>query len=1169
MTDLEPAGGGKRREASEFVSAVRRRARATLVASAWCQVIAAALGAVFVLVVADFLFRLPRGVRALHLAVLAVGAFELVRRMLLPALRFRPRLADVALRIERSEAGASARGRLASGVELASEPRSGLTGSLAARAAADADAAARSLGDARFLRRKGLARAAAVLGVTALVVGGPGLARPDLAGTGLARLFAPLAKVEWPKRTEVEDATLVEVHPIGEALPLRALLTRTNQAMGRTDVVARYRVLGTGGPAQRAVLTSQNRLADLGDSRGELFERLIEPGAGDAEGEIEYWFETEDDRTETRRIRLAARPRVAEITAAVSPPEYASGLSGSFVSAEALGLSPDSQGVASLGPILAGSRVQISLRLNKAARRTSEAEGWTQADSRTLLFETVASERARTEVVLVDESGLESADPVAIVLEVVEDAPPGVTVIEPAYDESVLSTAVLGVAAEGRDDLGMAWLAIEEQVARRPTGSEGAPHEVVAEPRAIARVEPGPAEPERQLTATAAVDLAVLGARAGDEVWLSATGRDAFTAPDSESDERIVRSQIRRLRIIDELTFVEQLRGELAGVRKAAIEIDREQAALAEPEPGTFDAASAADRQASLTDRIDAQAGTVERLAQRMDRNNLADETLGGMIGDAAALLRDARRESGEAAAELERAGDERRPPAKAAEAQERVREDLESLISMLDQGQDSWVARRTIESLLAEQRALAADTAALGDRTMGEAIEQLTPEELTELERIAARQRDAAERARQALESLTERAEQLGKVDPGQADAMQRAAQRGRQERLPEQMRQAAAQVGENQTRAAAQGQQAATEALEQMLEDMNEAEAARDQALRRVLASVLQSLERLIADQEARIEELNRAREGDELPALAEGMVALASNTLGLLDEIAPQRDLAGVVRLVEEAAGAQQRAVTSLRASSAQSAAEAEDESLARLREARAEAERLEREAGDRETARQRAELREAYRALLEQQAAIAGETEPYVGAELDRRARANVRGLGQRQDALSTALTELRSSSEALAEAAIFELAHARMDAASAGAAERLLDGAADEGVRRRQGTVVRLLRSLIEALAEQAPGQQFRDQQASGGGGGAGGEAPPVIPELAELKLLRAMQAEAMEWTRNIDESPAPGADADLRELAELQRELAERGEALVEKLMQQQQQRPTPTEEPR
>lgn len=1161
-------------EAVRLIERVRRRARATLITAVWVRSVALVLVVVLVLGLADYVFRLPRVVRVVHLAALAYGAWELARRVIVPAMRFRPGLAEVALRVERATGKVGQQGRLASGVDLGRTiPPTGvnddLTAALARRTSAEADAAVMALRARRFVRRTGLARAAGLLAIVTFLACGSAAVRPDLARIGIARTLWPFAPTEWPKRTALADATLGDVHPLGEALPLRALLTRTSQPLGATDVAALYRVVTDGRPGrtERVMLTSQDRFARSDGSTGELYERLIEPvvdTTDDREREIEYWFETDDNRTEPSRIRLAARPRVDRITATVTPPAYARTLTGTFLQADDLDVTPDGASVAAVQAILAGSTVRLSLDLSKPARRVGPGGvGWSQPDPRTLRFEAVAGERTRLEISLADDAGLTSADPLAIVLDVVRDAQAAVTVIEPAYDESVLATAVIGLEAEGRDDFGMRWLALERQTARPPADSEGAPPEPTAEPVRLgisrAELDDTPAE----LTLTTSLDLSTSGARAGDEVWISATGRDVFAAPQAgHDDDRLVRSAMRRLRIIDEATFADQVRGELAGVRRAAIEIDSEQTTLQDPAANALDPAAAADRQDALTERLDAQRGAIDRLTRRIDRNALNDETLSGTLDDATGLLRDATGASARAAADMEAAAAEGRDPESspdAREAQARVRDSLETLIAMLDQGQDNWVARRTIEGLLADQRALAAETEALGDRTMGQSPEQLSSEDLTELERIAARQRDAADRARQALDSLTERAESLKRVDSAQAQAMSQAARRGRQEQLDEQMRQAAAQISENQTRAAAQGQQAATEALEEMLEDIDSAEASRDQALRRVLATVLESLAALIAEQESQIDALTRARLEEQLVALAGPMVALAGNTLGLLDEIGPQRDLAAITSLVGLAAEAQERAVGSLRSASVDSAAEAEDESLARLREARDEAERMEEAASSRESARKRAELRTAYRTLLEQQVAITDDTLPWVGVELDRRTRAQVRALGQRQEGVSESLAEIRRTTAELADAAVFSLAHRRLDAASHGAAEALLAGQATGETARHQATVVRLLRSLIEAMAEQNQDRRFGDQQSSGGGGGGGGSGDtPIIPDLAELKLLRAMQAEAMEWTRNIDEAPARPSDTELADLAGLQQELAERAEELVNKLTQQQ-----------
>jgi hypothetical protein len=43
---------------------------------------------------------------------------------------------------------------------------------------------------------------------------------------------------------------------------------------------------------------------------------------------IEYWFETDDDRTDIRRVRLEEPPRIVKATATVEAPAYAREIAG-------------------------------------------------------------------------------------------------------------------------------------------------------------------------------------------------------------------------------------------------------------------------------------------------------------------------------------------------------------------------------------------------------------------------------------------------------------------------------------------------------------------------------------------------------------------------------------------------------------------------------------------------------------------------------------------------------------------------------------------------------------------------------------------------------------------------------------------------------------------------
>ena len=122
-----------------------------------------------------------------------------------------------------------------------------------------------------------------------------------------------------------------------------------------------------------------------------------------------------------------------------------------------------------------------------------------------------------------------------------------------------------------------------------------------------------------------------------------------------------------------------------------------------------------------------------------------------------------------------------------------------------------------------------------------------------------------------------------------------------------------------------------------------------------------------------------------------------------------------------------------------------------------------------------------------------------------------------------------------------------------------ASKTLRDGAFTKVADRQQASSIATLRSLLDALKEDKK-QDDELKNAGGGGSGSGGGAggeQKAIPDLAELVLLRGLQAEAAERTRVLGE-PNAGVDAsELEDVGQLQEELTRQGQGLLEKLQQQ------------
>ncbi|MDX9912842.1 MAG: hypothetical protein RBS39_13540 [Phycisphaerales bacterium] len=1182
------------KHARTLVARTRARARSLLVAERVALLVAVYLVAAVAGGMIDYWLRLPAPVRWLAWLIALASVLWYARARILPALRFAPSLVDVALRIERSGPGRAAglEGSLASSLELAgpgerdgdaNDPRS-----LRGRAAREATS---RVSGAHGLRVLDSHRARVALGwlvLSAIPLVALLAASPAMTARGALRVLTPWVQVEWPRRTMVVATGEQDVLPITRAVPLRAVLVRTNRGPGETRVAARIEgtIDGVRIEPRRVLLTAQGQresvmldgrtavragVADRTPLAGEVYERLLELGeimppaesgvATPSTAELSVTFETQDDTSEPVRVRLSAPPEIVAARATIDPPAYASGVPLlSFASGERdLGTGADARGAVDL--VLAGSRVHVSVEFSEdvslaAASREAIRTALSDAGDPDATLEVmprawelswIARSDARIPLRAIDLQGLTMRDDAVFSFGVSPDAPPSPAVIEPARDESVLPSAAVDLAVRASDDVLLASLALETQRAVAPKDSAGAPAEPEGQPTALSHA----TEPGAVLEARARLDLSTLTLSPGDELWITALASDTFSFEGATHEP--VRTAPRKLRIISASDFVEQVRAELTGVRQSAIRADEEQAALAERIARGEARPDDARTQRSITDQIAAQRRFVRDLEERVARNRLSDDGIEGLLRDAGEALDEAARASDQAREEIERAAEQERA-AGAAGDQQRVRDELASVVSMLDRGEDGWVARRAIEELLREQRSLTADTERASRETLGRALDELTPQQRRTLEDLAERQRQQGEEAQRAIDDLQSRSEQLRETDPELSRGLRQAAQRAREQGVPRQMEGAAQQIDQNQTQQAQQSQQDAIESLEQMLEDLEDSQRGRDAALRRLLADVKQTIADLVMTQEREIGELGRAQEGTRGAAgLDAGMIALHTRTLSAVDRIGEAgRELLPVLREVRAAGDQQIAAITSLRSSDLPAADGAEQESLRHLQQALAETERLDDRAADRESRRQRSELRKAYREMLELEVALRDATATYAGAEVTRRQRAEVRAIGERQETLRMSLRELESQSSVLADAPTFGLAHAQLDARAIDAVSDLRAGDPSERAVRRQGSMVRILQSLVKSLDETPPEEQFRDGQQGGGaqGGEQQGQPPPVIPPLAELRLLRGLQGEALALTRDAADLGAEPSEIDA--LAQLQEDVAARAQAILE-----------------
>lgn len=499
-------------------------------------------------------------------------------------------------------------------------------------------------------------------------------------------------------------------------------------------------------------------------------------------------------------------------------------------------------------------------------------------------------------------------------------------------------------------------------------------------------------------------------------------------------------------------------------------------------------------------------------------------------------------------------------------EQQQEVRNELADLIELLDRDEDTWVITRQIKTLLDEQTRLASETEELGRETLGQTREELSRSKKSELDRIRDKQMELRDRARQIIDSARQRAEALESNDPQAAEGMRAAADEAEQRELDRDMEQAAQRAAANRMQQASNSQQRSIETLKRMLEKMEETKRAKAEQLLRQLASLIESIKRLITIQENELTELSRAIHANDFTNRDRAMIRLNQNT----QAVAAEARVAGsvsrrIARTMDRAADAQGAAITALRTEpvNGEQAEVAENKSLELLNHARELAEELQEQTQAEETSRRREELIEAYRDYAEQEAALRQESLKLAERdELNRRQLVEARRQGSTQERIRSGLADLRNQTTELKETAIFSLVHRLIDQWAREVSDDLVEGVVNENVTASQRQIVESIGRLIAALEETlSPPDEFaQDQQNQQAGGSSQGQQQSLIPAVAELKLLQGMQEQVYKQTRNID--GRTGLDeaqrrSRMRGLGRQQRELLDVGREMIERLQEQ------------
>jgi hypothetical protein len=999
---------------------------------------------------------------------------------------------------------------------------------------------------------------------------------PDWFSTAYARLIWPLGAAAWPSKVQIIPITGHTSIALGESIEATMRVGRGASLRLRGYVVTQEK----GKRPQRRLM----RHDPDGDYRLTL----------DAvTGDITYWFEAGDD--DTRRtpfyIRVSERPHVTEAIAHVTPPEY---LALSETSAQPLYDAATRTGESRpWSPIkaLEGSRVRIDIRASKPVGVDAEGEprAWLAFEDGALLplkptdaassifsgsFEAERSQRF--EAVLVDTEGFRSTRGGSGQLIVEPDAPPSIAILRP--DRVVECTPIgrVEIAAEGRDDFGVASMWLEArlnratQVSSQAHAEPAAARETVEEAgiwrRELFSATESPAADRRQVRGEVALEPALLAAQPGDviEYIAGALDRSARREP--------TRTSARYVRVVAAEDLARRLESELANLSDllrgltTELEILREETSITQHR-WTAESSDSVRRLATAQQRLlDRSRLLAARLMERVEqaRNNRLDADAWERTDRLArGVAKAAEGPLAEAAASLLRAAEHvsMSSPDEVGSSvahQDEALAQLRQLLADTDRWTDLEGVVRAARELLDRQETLTRRTTRLGREHAGLSVSALSEAQASELQRTAQEQEQAARQAKRLVEHLRERSHAADADEPFAVQAAARATAVAETGGVLEKMTTAAERIASNQPGRAVEMQQQAENTLRDLIANLEEAPVRRLEALSKELADVERRLQRLIEAQLKLIADNQKARADEARQQVwvrqAERQFSLRTTTGETARRLDAASSGASEVRAeLNSAAVRMTRAAGRLAESNGRQAEPIQAEALNHITSAMEGLRDLESQAQEELARRQMEQLAAALKRVHEAQQRLRDETRRAgeQGAAdlsprgsgagpvgLSRIARLRLIALAEEQTALVEPVEDVKQRLGAspvggyVCQRVITEMTRASED----------LQAVQWMSAVNRQERILSGLHHLIETLRQDhAPQQEPKFAEAGGGEeGGTGTTESSAIPPLAELRLLRVLQSDLLERAEKISEAPDSSA---IEHLGEQQAEL--------------------------
>ncbi len=482
-----------------------------------------------------------------------------------------------------------------------------------------------------------------------------------------------------------------------------------------------------------------------------------------------------------------------------------------------------------------------------------------------------------------------------------------------------------------------------------------------------------------------------------------------------------------------------------------------------------------------------------------------------------------------------------------ASQNQTTVINNLSELKSLLSRWQTKHELKNELTRLIENQAEINQDSAQVFKETIGKTVSQLTPQQRADLARAATRQRGEAERIDRVRREL---GQSLPQLSGSERDAVEEIVNTMDASQLGNRMRETGDQLARNDVGRAGKNQADLLEELRKLRDDLNRRKTSDIETLIRKLENAQIEFGQLKNRQQDLAEQLRKATQKPESSKREQELDRLRKHQKKLKEDT--ERAALELRRLrIQKGREAARRATENMQQARRQlgegnlvGAQGSIDETLEEL-------EQIEREIA---RAKNRAEEQLAFEALERMVDELAGlakrqqsamdETKRLEQERLDRGrwSRAHLKSLLNLRDVQLGLKQETDRLAEDLKAAEAFQLALLGAARHMQRAVDRIGKRQADESTVEAQTAACERILSLVEIVKQDF---QMGTQNGSGNGNGGnkGVQQPPreVISQLAQLRVIRALQQDLLEETRALDMARNGNGELTADQLAELNR----------------------------